>query len=136
MFPSIETPRQVVADFRAAALSSGRYDLMSNEYTYPLTVYLNETPHVLDTAKQAWGFFQGFHAVLRSEGLDRMTAKIAAEGLPRGGRFRIWTDWFAQGPNRASSLIAATICYCTIRSDGIATNMIEFTRLNLPMLSV
>jgi hypothetical protein len=95
MFPSIETPRQVVADFRAAALSSGRYDLMSNEYTYPLTVYLNETPHVLDTAKQAWGFFQGFHAVLRSEGLDRMTAKIAAEGLPRGGRFRIWTDWFA-----------------------------------------
>jgi hypothetical protein len=134
MLPEQYTPRQVVADFRAAALSSGRYDLMIGEYRYPLTVYLDGVPQTVQAPSDAWAFYQGFHSSMRSEGYDRMTARVTAEDLPRNGRFRIWTDWTAEGTIK-SGVIASTICYCTIVAGSVVTDMIEFTRLTLPLLA-
>jgi hypothetical protein len=134
MLPKQSTPRQVVADFRAAALSSGRYDLMVSEYRYPLTVYLKGQPQVVPSPKDAWAFFQTFHSAMRSKGYDRMTARVTAEDLPRGDRFRIWTDWTAEGQSQRG-IIASTICYCSVIAGNVVTDMIEFTKITLPLLA-
>jgi hypothetical protein len=134
MLPEQNTPRQVVADFRAAALSSGRYDLMVGEYRYPLTVYVDGALQIVPGPSDAWAFYQTFHSAMRSDGYDRMTARVTAEDLPRGGRFRVWTDWTAEGKGK-SGIIASTICYCSVIAGTVVTDMIEFTRLALPSLA-
>jgi hypothetical protein len=133
MLPKFTTPRQIVADLRAAALSSGRYDLMVSEYRFPLTIYVDQQPVVLHKPGDAWAFYQTFHSAMRSEGFERMTARVTAEDLPRAGRFRVWTDWMAEGRCK-SGIIASTICYCTVMAEGVFTDMIEFTQVAIPML--
>ena len=135
MVPNQLTPRQVVADLRAAALSSGRYDLMTTEYAYPLTVYIDGEPLLLQGPADSWAFYQTFHSAMRADGFDRMTAKVTAEDIPRGGRFRVWTEWFGEGQAHARTRIAATICYCSVVSYGVLTEMIEFTAVSLPLLT-
>jgi hypothetical protein len=130
-FPS--TSPQVSAEARAAALSSGRYDLLVDHYLYPLTVYIKDMPRVFAQARDLWAFFQSVHASLRAEGFDRLAARVTAEDMPRGGRFRVWADWIAQGPGHKSKTVATTVCYCTVVSGGSATEMLEFTRLDLPL---
>ena len=136
MIPKPSTPRQVVADFRAAALSSGRYDLMVNEYCYPLTIYLDGVPTVVQGPSDVWAFYQSFHSAMLAEGFDRLTARVTAEDLPRSGRFRVWTEWSAQGPKKMQTIIASTICYCTQLTSGEATEMLEFTKLALSVMAI
>jgi hypothetical protein len=133
---ALNIPRQVIADFRAAALSSGRYDLMAKEYTYPLTIFLDGKPQIVLTPESVQSFYESFHGAMKAEGFDRLTAQVKAEDLPRRGRFRMWTEWFAHGPRKATSPIATTICYCSTVSGSVMTEMVEFSRLALPLLAV
>jgi hypothetical protein len=135
MWPEHTTPRQVAADFRAAALSSGRYDLMVSEYRYPLTIYIDGIPNVIQRHNDMWGFYQTFHSSMRHQGFDRMTARVTAQDMPRAGRFRVWTDWKAEGKGK-TGIIASTICYCTVVGNRVMTDMIEFTKVALPMLQL
>ena len=133
MLSNKSVPRQVVADLRAAALSSGRYDLMVTEYAYPLTVYIGDQQHQFAGPDDVWAFYQSFHSAMNAQGYDRMTARVTAEDLPRAGRFRVWTEWFGEGSKMARNCIAATICYCSVVPTGVITEMIEFTRVALPI---
>lgn len=127
--------RQEAADFRAEAISAGRYDLMVAEYQLPLSIFLDGRPQVMRTASEVWGFFQGFHSAMRAAGLVRLHARVMAVDLPRNGRFRVWTEWSGSGAARPPVPIATTICYCRETRQGVETEMIEFTRLALPALS-
>jgi hypothetical protein len=126
--------RQEAAEFRAEAISAGRYDLMVAEYLLPLLIFFDGRPQVLRSGSEIWGFFQGFHSAMRAAGLVRLTARVTAEDLPRNGRFRIWTDWSGAGARQPPIVIASTICYCRHTPQGVETEMIEFTRLSLPAL--
>jgi DNA-binding LacI/PurR family transcriptional regulator len=133
MKPSPTLPRQTVADFRAAALSAGRYDLMAQEYSYPLTIYLGGQATVAADPAQVRQFYRGFHAAMQAQGFERLIARVWAEDLPRQGRFRVWTDWFAEGPGRVRAPVAATVCYCSTTAQGVATEMVEFDSLALAL---
>jgi hypothetical protein len=135
MKPTSNMPRQAVADFRADAISSGRYDLMALEYAYPLTIFIDGKARVADDPDTVQSFYADFHSAMKAEGYDRLTAKVTAEDMPRRGRFRIWTEWVAHGPMRASSSIAATVCYCSTVSGQVTTEMVEFSRLALTLLA-
>jgi hypothetical protein len=122
-------------DYRAAALTAGRYDLLVEEYVYPLTVYLPDRPPMAAAPPTVWGFFQTFHAALVAAGMTVLTARVAAEGLPRGGRSQVWTDWYGEGPGQARRLVAQTICYHRLNGSEKRTELLEFTRLDLPMMA-
>ena len=126
---------QARMDDRAAALMAGRYDLLVKEYLYPLTVYLPQRPPMSATPQIVWGLFQAFHAAFVAGGMTVLTARVAAEGLPQGGRSQIWTDWFGEGPDLARRQVAQTVCY--LRTEGAAnrTELLEFTRLDLPLMA-
>lgn len=126
---------QANMDFRAAALTAGRYDLMVEEYAYPLTVYLPKCAPISATPQTVWGFFQSFHSALVATGLTVLTARVVAEGLPQGGRVQIWTDWFGEGADTARRQVAQTICYRRVNGAGCLTEMLEFTRLDLPIMA-
>jgi hypothetical protein len=117
---------------RADALSSGRYDLLVEEYTYPLTVFLLGAPRVLCSRDEAWAFFQSLHGTLNACGIHRVTAELVAEDLPRGGRVRLWTDWYGEGPKLPRRRFASTVCYARTVEGRQLTELLEFTRMTLP----
>jgi hypothetical protein len=119
------------ADWHAACLSAGRYDLLVQQYAFPLTVFLPDQPPVAVSPRAAWGFFQSFHSAMIAAGLPRLTARVTAEDLPRGGRRRLWTDWFGDGPARPAVLVAQTVCYSRTAAGDRRTELLEFTRLDL-----
>ena len=127
---------QAKMDYRAAALTAGRYDLLVDEYLFPLTVYFPKKPPMSATPQTIWGFFQAFHAAMVALGMTVLTAQVAAEGLPQGGRAQTWTDWFGEGPGVARRLVAQTVCYRRIEGVANRTELLEFTRLDLPMMAV
>ncbi len=118
--------------FRAEALSTGRYDLLVDEYAYPLTVYLHGLPQVLRDRGEAWAFFQELHGTLRALGYARVTARVAAQDLPRAGRVRLWCDWYGEAPGGAATRFASTVCYARTDAGEPKTELLEFTRLDLP----
>jgi hypothetical protein len=126
---------QAKMDYRAAAVTAGRYDLLVEEYLYPLTVYLPGQPPMSATPRTVWGFFQAFHAAMVAMGLTVLTARVAAEGLPQAGRTQTWTDWFGEGPGVARRQVAQTVCYRRIDGAEKRTELLEFTRLDLPMMA-
>ena len=126
---------QASMDYRAAALTAGRYDLMVEEYAYPLAVYLPHRAPLSATPQTVWGLFQAFHAAMVASGLTLLTARVAAEGLPQGGRVQIWTDWFGEGPGTARRQVAQTICYRCVDGAETRTEMLEFTRLDLAAMA-
>ena len=126
---------QAIMDIRAAALSAGRYDTLVEEYAYPLTVFLPDQPPTTAMPQTVWGFFQAFHAAMIAQGMTVLTARVVAEGLPQGGRAQIWTDWFGEGRHVARRLVAQTICYRRVDTLAARTELLEFTRLDLPMLA-
>ncbi|MCU0801691.1 MAG: hypothetical protein MUD11_07930 [Rhodobacteraceae bacterium] len=130
------TTQQLTADFRAAALSNGRYDLMVGEYRYPLTVYLDGIPHLLQGVSDAWAFFQTMHTATLGEGYQRLTARVEREEAPKTGRFRVWVSWIAEGAERPTASVARTTLYCVDEGPRTAIEMIEFTELALPLLRV
>jgi hypothetical protein len=132
---SAQAPRrQEAADFCAAAMSSGRYDQIVEQYRYPFTLYFNGTPHILKNQREAWAFYQTFHSAMLCEGVDRLTARVTAEDLPRGERSRVWTDWIHDSP-AGRRLVASTVNYCSVVDGRRITDMIEFTRVGLPALA-
>ena len=126
---------QAKMDFRAAALTAGRYDLLVDEYLYPLTVYLPGRPPTVATPDTVWGFFQAFHAAMVALGMSVLTARVVAEGLPQGGRAQTWTDWFGEGPGVARRQVAQTVCYRRVDRAETRTELLEFNRLDLPMMA-
>lgn len=123
------------ADWRAACLTAGRYDLLVEDYAFPLTVFLPGQAPVVATPRSAWGFFQSFHSALVAAGHTRLAARVTAEDLPLGGRGRVWTDWWGEAPDRPAVLVAQTVCYARRGEGPELTEMIEFTRLDLPLLA-
>lgn len=117
---------------RADALSAGRYDLLVEEYAYPLTVYVGREPQVVADKPGAWAFFQAFHAMLAASGISKVTARVVAEDLPRGGRSRVWCDWYGEGADGRRRRFASTVCYARETAGEPLTEMLEFTRLDLP----
>jgi hypothetical protein len=134
MLFALHARRQEHADFCAAAMSSGRYDLIVDQYRYPFTIYLHGTPHILQSERDAWAFYQTFHAAMLSEGFQRLTARVTAEDLPRGERSRVWTDWISDNP-QGPRVLASTVNYCSVLDGHRRTDMIEFTQVALPMLA-
>jgi hypothetical protein len=126
---TLTPPHQVTADLLAAALSAGRYDLLVEDCTFPMTVFIEGRSRVFATERELWAFYQGIHSSLRAAGFQRVTARVTAEDLPRGGRYRVWTDWIGQGPGKIATTVAATICYCSHKTHLPVTEMVEFTRL-------
>jgi hypothetical protein len=122
-------------DYRAAALSAGRYDILVEEYAYPLTIYLPHLPPAAASQQSVWGFFQAFHAALVAQGMTTLTARVAAEGLPQGGRKQIWTDWYGEGQGVQRRQVAQTVCYMRTDEAAARTELLEFTRLDLPMMA-
>jgi hypothetical protein len=129
-------PHQLAADFRAAALCNGRYDLMVGEYRYPLTVYLDGIPHLLHGVSDAWAFFQTMHSATLTEGYHRLTAQVDRDEAPQNNRFRVWVNWRGEGAERPQAMIARTTLFCVDEAPGTAIEMIEFTELALPLLRV
>jgi hypothetical protein len=136
MQPNAMMSRQSVADYRATALSSGRYDLLALEYTYPLTIFIQGEMLVAAQPEDVIKFYAGFHTAMTEEGLNSLVGKVTAEDLPRNGRFRIWTNWSAVCQAGTLRQIAATVCYCRILSSVVVTEMVEFSRLTLPLAFV
>ncbi len=136
MKPNVKLSRQAVADYRAAALSAGRYDLLAMEYTYPLTIYVGGEAKVITQPEDTVRFYAGFHSAMKEQGLHSLTGKVTAEDLPRNGRFRIWTEWYGVCAAGTRRMVAATVCYCTTLSDIVATEMVEFDRLALPVVLI
>jgi hypothetical protein len=126
---------QAKMDYWAAALTAGRYDLLVEEYQYPLTVYLPQCPPMAATPQTVWGFFQAFHAAMVALGMTVLTARVVAEGLPQCGRVQTWTDWFGEGPGVARRQVAQTVCYRRLDNAENRTELLEFTRLDLPMMA-
>ena len=126
---------QAKMEYRAAALTAGRYDLLVEEYLYPLTIYLPQCPPMTATPQTVWGFFQAFHAAMVALGMTVLTARVAAEGLPQAGRAQTWTDWFGEGPGVARRQVAQTVCYRRVDGAESRTEMLVFTRLDLPMMA-
>jgi hypothetical protein len=90
------------------------------------------------TPPTVWGFFQALHAALLARGLDRIQARVTAEDLPHGARRRVWTDWWGIAGDGSAVLVMQTVCYsreCPGGTGGTLTEMLEFTRLDLPMLA-
>ncbi|MFN3971222.1 MAG: hypothetical protein ACK4L4_07610 [Gemmobacter sp.] len=127
------TDGQRRADYRAACLTAGRYDLLAAEYVYPLAVYLPGAPAMLASAEETQDFFCGFHAALQRRGLTRLSARVTAEGLPLNGRARLWSDWYAEGPGQPPELVAQTICYRRAAGGDDRTEMLEFTLLDIAL---
>lgn len=126
---------QARADWRAGCLNAGRYDLLVGEYVDPLTVYLPGQQPFVAGAPTVWGFFQAVHAALLAQGLDRIEARVVAQDMPRGDRRRVWTDWWGKAADGAAVLVMQTVCYSRDNAGGALTEVLEFTRLDLPMMA-
>ncbi|QYK42885.1 MAG: hypothetical protein KF887_07225 [Paracoccaceae bacterium] len=124
---------QSKADYRAECLTAGHYDLLVAEYADPLTVYLPGEPPMIATPQTVRAFFRALRGGLELQGMTRMTGRVTAEGLPIRGRARLWTDWYGEAPGRAPELVAQTVCYRRVDGADDRTEMLEFTRLDLPM---
>lgn len=126
---------QAKADFRAGALTAGRYDLLLPEYVDPLMLYLPGEPPQIAGGAQIEAFFRTFRSGLDRHGAARFAALVTAEDLPTRDRSRLWTDWFAEIQGQPRQLIARTVCYRRMTGGTTRTEMVEFTYLDTPFLT-
>lgn len=94
----------------SAHFSAGRYDQMTPRFCFPVPVFVNDKSAILANPQQMWGFFECLHSRFLAAGLPQLKGKLASVELPRGGKFRMWIDWIAIGPDGAE-LAMQTLSY-------------------------
>lgn len=85
----------------SAHLSAGRYEQLTPRFSFPAPVFVNDSAAIMANPTQIWGFFESLHTLFVTAELPQFSAEVAAIELPRSGRFRMWVDWVAMGPNGA-----------------------------------
>lgn len=123
---------QSQAEFRAAQISLGRYDMIVGNYLFPLCVVYRRARSLTHTQRDLWAFFQSLHSSVVMRGYARLCANVTAHEIPHRSRFRVWTDWVGHRADGSTGLVAQTICYCRGSDAAHQIEMIEFTHLALP----
>ena len=126
------TAMQLQSSFHAEMISTGNYAALGKLYDYPLPMMIGGTYRVVRSEPEVWGFYQTLHAALLAAGSQRLTAIVTQEESAREGRFRVWTDWYGDGPLGQTGRIAETLCYYSGTGADPLVEMVEFLKLDLP----
>jgi len=117
---------------RSECLLSGQLDPLLCGFTYPLPIYVPTRRIVLGNVEEARSFCQVIRTALCDRGVMALQPKVTAMELPRGGRFRVWVDWYELAmPVEGTRLTSATY-YLKAGSAGLKTEMIAYTSLSMP----
>lgn len=92
------------------AFSNGRYDILLENFDYPLPIYINRSAAAAISRAETWSFLQALHGMIRARGFKTLAGRVVSVELPQRDRFRMWVDWFGFDAGRAD-LLFKTICY-------------------------
>lgn len=123
---------QSQAEFRAAQISLGHYEMIVGNYQFPLCVVYGPSRSLTHTQRDLWAFFQSLHSSVVMQGYSQLCANVTAHEIAHRSRFRVWTDWVGHRADGSTGLVAQTICYCRGSDAAHQIEMIEFTHLALP----
>lgn len=120
---------------RSEKLLNGQLDELAANYVYPLPVHLGPSLVIVRSATEARSILAFLREALAKRGVFAVQPKVVAIDLPRAGRFRVWVDWNelaipVEGTRRSSA-----IYYCKTTSDGLKTEMVNYTQLSMPELN-
>jgi hypothetical protein len=119
---------------RASWLMAGHYDRIVAEYCFPLPVHLDASRVIVRSATEATAMLRLQHATFVERGVVALKPSVTAMDLPRGGRFRIWVDWYEVTVSDQGPLQSKAIYYCRQASAGFQIEMVDYTRLSMPEL--
>jgi len=111
---------------RSACLLAGQLDPVVASFVYPLPIFAASRWIVLGNADQALSFCRHAHAVLCQRGVVALQPKVTAVELPRGGRFRVWVDWYELALPATGTRLTSAIYYMRDGSAGPQVEMIAY----------
>jgi hypothetical protein len=75
-----------------------------------------------------------FHTAMTRRGLHGIGGRVTAEEMPVNKRVRVWTGWSAKCQDDRETLVAATVGHFGRWGDKVATEIMKFSRLDLPLM--
>jgi hypothetical protein len=116
---------EALMEWRAALLASGRVEDLARQHIVPMPIYVEGTLQAAQTAAALEDRFRSIHAAIRAFGAAMLTVRVRAVEPPRGGRFRVWTDWRLHRPGLPPQVVARTVDFMRETPQGPRTEMIE-----------
>jgi hypothetical protein len=114
---------QLMTKFAALFEADGFHDLCSH-YIFPMPVQAGKQMNLCQSQAELAQIFSAYLNVVEERGLVGPSVNIAAVELPRGGRFRVWTDWCFTRAEDQMPVQDRTIYFCRILNDQIQIEMI------------
>lgn len=133
-FGAIMSPMASIAPL-SAQFTAGRHALLTADYCFPLPVYLNDIPIVLDSPASLLAFFQIVQSRLVALGLPDLDGRIVSEELPRNGRFRMWAEWTAINRQGGQPVMQA-LCFNRGNQDAPVIEMMQITLASAVALEI
>ncbi len=111
--------------WRAGLLMAGCAEALAAEHLYPYAIYFGDRLQALPSSSELAQTYRLIHAALVALGASQLEARVVALGLPRGGRFRVWVDWWAELQDGSRRLVAQTVEYMRETAEGSRSEMTE-----------
>lgn len=111
--------------WRAGLLMAGCAEALAREHMYPYALYFGDRLQAIQSSAELAQTYRTIHKALTSLGAWQLEARVVALGLPKGGRFRVWVDWWAELQDGSRRLVAQTVEYMRETADGSRSEMTE-----------
>lgn len=109
----------------ARLFQAGLFGDMVASYCFPLPVEQDGQLVVYPTAARYTQALTQIRATLIAGGMTGLCARVAAEELPRDGRFRIWISLDLIYSDRIDMAAVRFVHYCLRSAAGVRVEMVE-----------
>lgn len=121
---------------RSENLLSGDLDALLRGFSYPLPIFVPSRRLVLENVEQARSVCELIRTALAERGVIALHPKVTAMEMPRGGRFRVWVDWYELAMPVSGTRLTSATYYIRAGSAGLRTEMISYESLSMPEVCV
>ncbi|MGL4238909.1 hypothetical protein [Tabrizicola sp.] len=119
---------------RGEQMLSGQLDLLADDFTFPLPVFLDQKRLIVRSPEQVSGMLCLQRLSMIQRRVVAIRPKVTAIDLPRAGRFRVWVDWLEVAIPAEGTRSASAIYYCSTQPSGLKIEMLNYTRMSMPEL--
>ncbi|OYW60066.1 MAG: hypothetical protein B7Z10_08045 [Rhodobacterales bacterium 32-66-7] len=117
---------------RGEMLISGEVEPLMAEFVFPLPIYLPGRRIVLTSTKQARPYCEVVRTALCDRGVVALRPRVTAMELPRGGRFRVWVDWYELALPVQGTRLTSAVYFMKSGAAGPLTEMISYESPSMP----
>jgi hypothetical protein len=112
-------------EWRASLLRDGRIEDLAHQFLFPMALYTNAVLRPVASADALAETLRNFRKTIAPEVLRYLEIIVTSVEIPRGGRFRVWSELVCRIPGQPVRVMGSTIHFMRETPQGIMAEMLE-----------